>query len=308
MSILPIQRITNLKRDNYIVRNLVDSLSIMLSDRSAKIYFSMILIILALGLLGPAIAPYEYDKTLRNDDGSIARLEAPSLEHPLGTTDLGYDVLSRVLYGAQPTVISGLLGGAVIISIGLTVGLTSGYLGGRSDSILMRFTDLVYGVPLLPFAIVLAAFFGIGFLESILIIGAILWRGSARVIRAQTLQIKERPFILAAKAGGSSTPRILAKHILPNVASMAVLFFALGIGYTIIIQASLSFIGVTSPFVPSWGVIVRNAYKSGYMSSAWWWSIPPGLLIALTVMATFMFGRTYERLTGQTDGSIAQMG
>jgi len=308
MSTSPTKWFRNLKRDNYVVRNLVDGLAIMLSDRSAKIYFTLIVFILVLGLIGPSIAPYQYDKTLRNEDGSVARLESPSLEHPLGTTDLGYDVLSRVLYGAQPTVISGLLGGALIITIGLTVGLTAGYLGGRGDNLLMRFTDLVYGVPLLPFAIVLAAFFGIGFIESILIIGLILWRGSARVIRAQTLQIKERPFILAAKAGGSSTPRILAKHILPNVASMAVLFFALGIGYTIIIQASLSFIGVTSPFVPSWGVIVRNAYKSGYMSSAWWWSVPPGLLIAFTVMATFMFGRTYERLSGQTDGSVAQMG
>jgi peptide/nickel transport system permease protein len=300
--------VKQLRQDNYVVRNLYDGLSVMLSDRSAKIYFTIIVVILVLGLVGPSIAPYEYDKTLRGENGEVLRLQPPSAEHPLGTTDLGYDVLSRLLYGAQPTILSGLIGGALIISIGLTVGLTAGYLGGRVDNTLMRFTDLVYGVPLIPFAIVLAAFFGVGFIQSILIIGLILWRGSARVIRAQTLQMKERPFIMAAKAGGTSSIRIVGKHILPNVASMAVLFFALGIGYTIIIQASLSFIGVTSPFVPSWGIIVRNAYKSGYMSSAWWWSVPPGLLIAFTVMATFMFGRTYERLSGQTDDSVAQMG
>jgi len=150
-----------LKQDNYFIRNLVDGLTIMLADRSAKIYLGIIVLVIVLGLIGPSIAPYEYDKTLRDDEGNTLRLEPPSLEHPLGTTDLGYDVLSRVLYGAQPTIFSGLLGGALIITIGLTVGLTAGYLGGRGDNLLMRFTDLVYGVPLLPFAIVLAAFFGI---------------------------------------------------------------------------------------------------------------------------------------------------
>jgi peptide/nickel transport system permease protein len=308
MSITISRRILEFTEGNYVLRNFAKGLRLMLSDRSAKIYFLIILFVLSLGLIGPSVAPYEFDQTLRDENGDVKRLESPSVSHPLGTTDLGYDVLSRLLYGAQPTVISGLLGGALIISIGLTVGLTSGYMGGRTDSLLMRFTDLVYGVPLIPFAIVLTAFFGIGFLQSILVIGLVLWRGSARVIRAQVLQIKERPFILAARATGSSRPRIIIKHILPNVASMAILFFALGIGYTIIIQASLSFIGVSSPFVPSWGVMVRNAYKSGYMSAAWWWSLPPGLLIAFTVMATFMFGRTYERISGQTDGSLAQMG
>jgi peptide/nickel transport system permease protein len=308
MSTTPIERIRESAQDSYVLRNLLGGIRIMLSDRSAKLYFSIVVLVLLLGLVGPSIAPYEYDKTFRGEDGQVQRLEPPSLEHPLGTTDLGYDVLSRLLYGAQPTVISGLLGGTIIITFGLAVGLVAGFSGGRIDNSLMRFTDLVYGVPLLPFAIVLTAFFGIGFIQSILIIGLILWRGSARVIRAQVLQIKERPFILAARGTGSSRPRIIVKHILPNVASMAILFFALGIGYTIIIQASLSFIGVTSPFVPSWGVMVRNAYKSGYMSVAWWWSLPPALLIAFTVMATFMFGRTYERVSGQTDGSLAQMG
>lgn len=301
MSTQTVSSIAESLRDNYVVRNVWGALALMIEDRTTAIYFTFLLFILTLGLIGPTIAPYDYNEAFYAQNGDILRTAPPSVEHPLGTTDTGLDVLSRVLYGAQPTVITGLLGGSLIIGIGMTIGVTAGYFGGTVESLLMRFTDIVYGVPLIPFAIVLIALFGVGFIPSIVVIGLLLWRGNARVLRSQVLQIKERPFVLAAKATGASTPRILAKHILPNVATMAVLFFALGIGYTIILQASLSFIGVSSPFVPSWGIMVRNAYNSGLMESAWWWSLTPGILIALTVLSTFMFGRSYENIAGQGD-------
>lgn len=296
-------------RDSYVVRNLASGLKTIFADKSTAVYFLILLGIVILGLLGPEIAPYQFDKTLYADDGSIKRLAEPSMAHPLGTTDTGQDVLSRILVGARPTVITGILGGTMIIGIGMTVGITAGYVGGRVENVLMRLTDFVYGVPLLPFAIVLVALFSVGFIESIVVIGLILWRGNARVLRSQVLQIRERPFILAAKSTGASTPRILLKHILPNVASMAVLFFALGVGYTILIQAGLAFLGVSNPFVPSWGIMIRNAFNSGYMSVAWWWSVPPGVLISLTVLSTFMFGRSYETTAAETDGeAVVQMG
>jgi len=287
--------------DNYVIRNVVGALSLMIEDRTTAAYFAFLVGVLILGLIGPSIAPYQYSESLYGDDGQLLRSEAPSAEHPLGTTDTGQDVLSRILYGARPTVITGLLGGSMIIGIGMTIGVTAGYFGGWIDTVLMRFTDVVYGVPLIPFAIVLIALFGVGFIESIVVIGLLLWRGNARVLRSQVLQIKERPFVMAARSTGASDLRIIFKHILPNIASMAVLFFALGVGYTIILQASLAFIGVSNPFIPSWGVMVRNAYNSGLMSTAWWWSVPPGLLIALTVLSTFMFGRGYENIAGEGD-------
>ena len=296
-------------RSHYVIRNLVGGLRTMLEDRMTTIYFGFLVFVLVLGLVGPMIAPYEYDTIHTNEEGEILRFEGPSQEHPLGTNDMGQDVLSLILYGARPTVITGLLGGGMIIGIGMGIGITAGYVGGWVENVLMRFTDLVYGIPLIPFAIVLIAFFGVSFYSSVVVIGLILWRGNARVLRSQVLQIKERPFVLAAKATGASTPRIIAKHIFPNVASMAVLFFALGIGYTIIIQAGLAFIGVSDPAVPSWGNMVRNAYNSGYMSVAWWWSLTPGLLISLTVLSTFMFGRGYESLSGQADeGAFVEAG
>lgn len=299
--LVPIFSLTTSVRDSYVYRNLAGALGQMLEDRMTTVYFSFLVFVLFLGLVGPVVAPYDYEETHLSEDGEILRLEGPSADHPLGTNATGQDVLSLILYGARPTVITGLLGGALIIGIGMTIGITAGYVGGRVESVLMRFTDLVYGIPLIPFAIVLLAFFGIGFYSSVVVIGLILWRGNARVLRSQVLQIKERPFVLAAKATGASTPRIIAKHIFPNVASMAVLFFALGIGYTIIIQAGLAFIGVSDPTVPAWGNIIRNAYDSGYMDVAWWWSLTPGILISLTVLSTFMFGRGYESLSGQVD-------
>lgn len=294
--------------DNYVVRNVVGALSLMIEDRTTAVYFAFLVGVLVLGVIGPYIAPYEYGESLYVD-GELLRSAPPSLAHPLGTTDVGQDVLSRVLYGARPTVITGLLGGSMIIGIGMTIGVTAGYFGGWVDTVLMRFTDIIYGVPLIPFAIVLIALFGVGFIESIVVIGLLLWRGNARVLRSQVLQIKERPFVMAARSTGASDLRIILKHILPNIASMAVLFFALGVGYTIILQASLAFIGVSNPFIPSWGVMVRNAYNSGLMSTAWWWSVPPGLLIALTVLSTFMFGRGYENIAGEGDDeAFAQAG
>lgn len=284
-------------RNNYVVRNLVGAIRLLLTDRLTKLAFAVIVFILLLGIFGQFVTPYEYDEQQFAEDGSLERLESPSSDHWLGTTQRGEDVFSRVVYGAQPTVVTGLVGGSLIIGIGLVIGVTAGYKGGLTETVLMRFTDFVYGVPLIPFAIVLIAFLGVGFWASILVIGVILWRGNARVLRSQVLQIKERPYIKAAKAVGAGDLRIVTKHVLPNVASMAVLFFSLGIGFAIIFQAGLAFIGVSNPFIPSWGIMTRNAYTTGLMAQAPWWALPPGLLISITVLSTFLLGRGYERVS-----------
>ncbi len=292
-SATPVDALTS----NHIVRNFVGGLRLMLNDRTTAVYFWILVGIAVLGLVGPAIAPYDIEETQYDDEtGEVLSAAPPSLDHPLGTTFAGYDVLSRLLVGARPTVITGVLGGGLILTIGTTIGITAGYVGGRTETVLMRFTDFAYGVPLIPFGIVMITFLGVGFISSILVIGLILWRGGARVIRAQTLQIKQYPFVKVARATGASRRRIIIKHILPNVAPMAIFFLALGVGYAIMLQASLTFLGVASPFTPSWGVMIRNAFNSGYMSEAWWWSLTPGLLIGITVLSTFMFGRGYEDL------------
>lgn len=278
---------------NQYLRGLRSGLSTITQDKATMAYFSYLAFVLFLGAFGPMLAPHDPGRSIAGAEGLLT-LAPPSPAHPLGTTWRGYDVLSRVMVGARPTVLVGLIGGSMVVSIGLLVGVTAGYVGGRTENLLMRFTDFVYGVPVIPFAIVVLTFFGVGFVSSIIAIGLILWRASARVIRSQVLQIREQPYIRAVEATGAGRLRIILTHILPNVAPMAVFFFAWGIGYSILIQASLAFLGVVNPFVPGWGVMLRNAYNSGYISQAWWWSIPPGLLIALTVLSTFMFGRSFQ--------------
>ncbi|MFC6988567.1 hypothetical protein ACFQJD_07315 [Haloplanus sp. GCM10025708] len=164
--------------DHHIVRNFVGGLRMMLNDRTTAAYFWILVGITFLGVVGPMLAPYGIEQTQYSETGQILSAAPPSINHPLGTTFAGYDVLSRLLVGARPTVITGLLGGGLILTIGTSIGITAGYVGGRTETILMRFTDFVYGVPLIPFGIVMITFLGVGFLSSILVIGLILWRGA----------------------------------------------------------------------------------------------------------------------------------
>ncbi|MDX1744552.1 MAG: ABC transporter permease [Halobacteriales archaeon] len=281
-------------RDHFIVRNIEGGMRQLWAENMSRFAIIWLTIVVFVALFGGMIAPYEYNERVYADDGSIKMAERPTIAHPLGTTDRGYDVLSRILVGTQPTALAGFLGGGMILTIGLSIALASGWMGGRTDDVLMRFTDIVYSIPLIPFALVILAFFGGGFLVAVLVIGVLLWRSVARVLRAQVLGIKERPFVLASKSTGASSFRLVFKHIFPNVAPMAMLFFALGTGWAIIAQASLAFIGVSNPFLPSWGVMIRNAYNSGYMGEIWTWSMMPGILIALTVLSCFLVGRAFE--------------
>ena len=292
------------------VRKAKSAIGWVLSDKLILFYVSYLLFVFFLAAFGDYIAPYGANEAIRSPTGGLLKNSEPSLAHPLGTNNRGNDLLSRLIIGARPTAITGVLGGAIIIILGLTIGVTAGYRGGLTDDVLMRLTDFAYGVPLIPFAIVLLALFGIGHITSILVIGLVLWRGSARVLRSQVLQIKERPYILVAQANGAHPLRIVRKHILPNIAPMAALFLALGVGMAILIQAGLTFIGVVDPFTPSWGSLIRNSYRAGRAGTSWYWSVPPGLLISLTVLSTFMLGREIESKLGgsQSDEAIAEGG
>jgi peptide/nickel transport system permease protein len=284
-------------------------ISVVTNDKEIAVYAGFLAFVIFLAAFGPYLAPYDYTETQKDEDGLLLIAASPSAAHPLGTNHLGQDVLSRLIIGARPTIITGLLGGAMIITIGTSVGVTAGYFGGWVENVLMRFTDFVYGVPLIPFAIVLLALFGFGLFTTIIVLGALLWRSSARVLRSQVLQIKERNFILAARATGMSSTAIVRKHFIPNIAPMMILFFSLGIGFSILVQAGLAFIGVSDPFVPSWGIMIRNAYSNGYVDN-FWWSLTPGFLISMTVLSAFMFGRKYEEIvTGQAgDAAFAGAG
>lgn len=287
-----------------VIGSLVEFLGQIRGNRLMQVAILWLVFVGILAAFGEFLMPYEYDARHYSAEGELLRLEGPSPAHPFGTTAGGQDVLSRVIFGARPTLMTGLLGGFMIVSIGLTVGTVSGYYGGWIDETLMRTVDVLYGIPFIPFAVVLVGFIGIGFWSTVFLIGILLWRGNSRIFRSQVLQIKERSHVRSAKAGGASDIHIMIKHILPNMVGMIILFFALGIGISILLAAGLAFLGFLDPFIPSWGVMIRNAYQSGFLLEAWFWSFPPGFMISWTILATYLLGREYERMQDvETTGS-----
>ncbi|NUE00904.1 ABC transporter permease [Halorubraceae archaeon YAN] len=239
----------------------------------------------------PGIAPYD-----PNERAVGGRLEPPSSAHLLGTTHLGRDVFSQLIAGTRVTLIVGSLAAFMAVFIGTNVGLVSAYFGGWVDDVLMRITDIAYSVPFLPFAIVMVAIIGSSIVNIIVAIVLILWRSTARVIRSQVLSHKQRPYVESAEAIGASHIRIMYLHILPNVLPLAFLYAAFAVGWAVIAEASLSFLGFGDPAMLSWGEMIFNVYTADAIREAWWWVFPPGIAIMLFVMSVFFIGRTLEKV------------
>ena len=227
-----------------------------------------------------------------------ARFQPPSAAHPLGTDELGRDVLARLLFGARVSLAVGFSAAFATALIGTTIGLAAGYFGGRLDAILMRVTDGVIALPLLPLLIVLAAVdpekLGLprAFAESesaslyrvIFIVALLGWTTVARLVRAAALGIRERPFVLAARAQGAGPGRIMRVHVLPNLASPIIVATTLSAGHVILLESVLSFLGLgIQPPTPSWGNLLANAQELVWSAPAL--AVYPGLLIFVTVVA-----------------------
>jgi len=262
-----------------------------MSTFGGVVLFSFIL----MALIAPYIIPYD-PNAYNYVDGKLARLHLPSKAFWLGTTYYGQDVLSQVIVGSRVALIVGFVAAFFLSFIGTNIGLIAGYFGGRLDSLLMRVTDIAFGIPFLPFAIVLIALTSPSIWNIILTISFLAWRTTARVIRSQVLSLKERPFIKAAKVGGASDLRIMYIHILPNVLPMSFVYVALGIAWATLTEASLSFLGFGDPRMVSWGQILYYAFITGSARNAWWVVMPPGICITLFVISAFMVGQAYEEL------------
>jgi len=264
------------------------------SDRAAVLGLAIFLAIIFIAVFADFIAPYNpYERVGRP-------YERPSWKHLLGTNDIGQDILSELIYGTRASLFIGFLAAITGTAIGTLVGIAAGYYGGIVDEVLMRVVDIWLSIPSLLFAIFLAAVIlragGIPMFYSVIFAIALTsWPPVARLVRSATLSIKERPYIESAVALGASPARIMTKHILPNVAPLVLVEVVVRTAIAMLTEATLSFLGLGDPALKSWGTILHFAMvKNALILNLWWWFLPPGVMIALTVLSVVLIGRGLE--------------
>src|SRR5438445_764411 len=220
----------------------------------------------------------------------------PSGNQYLWGTDLqGRDIFSQFIWGSRIALIVGFSVALLTVGIGLVVGLVAGYLGRKTDIVLMRFTDVILVLPLLPLLIILAAVLGSSIWNIILVIALLSWPGTARVIRSEVLSLKERPYIQSARVTGASSVRIMFRHLTPNVMPLVFLYMTFAVSGAILLEAALSFIGLGDPNTPSWGQMLSTVQQADLLR-AYWWLLPPRLGITVLALAFFLTGRAFEQI------------
>jgi peptide/nickel transport system permease protein len=259
----------------------------LLRDSRTRTAIIVLLTVALSAVFAPLLAPY--DPTAQLD---IVRLQSqpPSAAHLLGTDPYSRDVLSRLLYGSRISLAVGL--GAVLLamSFGIAVGAVAGFVGGAVDAVLMRFVDAALSIPRLLVLIMVASLWGsVGLVPLTLLMAGTGWFAVSRLVRAETLALREREFIVAARALGASPARILVRHVLPNVAAPALVAATLGIANVILLEAGLSYLGIgVRPPTASWGAIIQDGAEQ--VSDLWWLTLFPGLAILVTVFACNALG------------------
>ncbi|HUP18453.1 MAG TPA: ABC transporter permease, partial [Gemmatimonadota bacterium] len=253
-------------------------------NRLALTGAAFVTLLVAAGLLGPLVAPY--DPLAQNLDRS---LEGPSFAHWFGTDSFGRDILSRVLYGARISLLVGVASQGIAFSLGVLLGVVSGYYGGKIESLVMRLADVTLAFPTLLLLIAITAAFQPSLVVVFVAIGVVGWAGIARLVRSQTLVVRELDFVQAARALGMSDARLLLRHVLPNTLAPAIIAVTLGMAGAILLEAALSFIGLgAQPPTPSWGSMISDGRD--FLRTAPWISLFPGLAIGFVVLGFNLFG------------------
>jgi peptide/nickel transport system permease protein len=225
------------------------------------------------------------------------RLAEPSLAYPMGTDDAGRSVLDLVIWGSRISLFVGSLAAIVSMAVGSTIGIVAGYKGGLWDRSLMTFTDWLLVLPLIPLLIVLSGVLGRSLLVIIFVIGLSSWPWTARLVRSQTLSVKERPYIERARGLGAHDRQLITRHVLPNVFPVIFANTILQVALMILLESTLSFLGLGDPTSVSWGSTLEKANAAGAPTlGAWWWIGFPGLCIVLVVLAFTMCGNALEEI------------
>lgn len=230
-------------------------------------------------------------------DPNITHSVGPTARHWLGTDFMGRDILSQLLAGARVAFMIGVSAAFMSIFMGTAIGMVAGYMGGAADTVLMRLADLIMVMPTLLVVLIMASLFGqLSIWTIVLIIALFRWPGVSRVIRAQTLSLKHRPFIDAARVAGASHLRIIFRHVMPNVLPLAFLYMTFRVTSAITIEAALSFLGFGDPGTVSWGMMLQWVWKTGNMFKAPYWLLPPGICISLITLSFYMLGRAMDEV------------
>jgi len=237
-------------------------------------------------IFGPLLSPFALDQT---DWYQISTQPDLASGHIFGTDDLGRDLFVRVMHGGRISLMVGLVATMVSVIIGVSYGSMSGFIGGKTDAIMMRVVDVLYAMPFLFFVILLMVFFGRSIFLIFVAIGAVNWLDIARIVRGQTLNLKEKEFVDAARAGGASTIRIVFKHIVPNLLGLVVVYVALTVPQVILVESFLSFLGlgVQEPMT-SWGALVNQGARQ--METSPWMLLFPGMFLATTLFCFNFIG------------------
>ncbi|MBI3954251.1 MAG: ABC transporter permease [Chloroflexi bacterium] len=251
---------------------------------------TILLFVLVAGIFAPLLAPHDPGAiNIAQGERPPAWMEGALPGHILGTDQMGRDILSRLIWGARVSLIVGFSGIAIAGIVGSLLGLVSGYYGGWVDHVIMRVVDIQMSVPAILLALLLAAVLGGGLYIIIVVIAVVYWAFYARIVRGETLSVKARDFVALAKVAGCGTPRILLRHILPNVGNTIVVVVTLQLGSAIILEAALSFLGLgVQPPTAAWGLMLADGRT--LLGVAWWIATWPGLAIMLTVLGANMLG------------------
>jgi peptide/nickel transport system permease protein len=256
----------------------------------------MIFALMALGSFIPQwVDPMYHPMT--GVDPDISHATGPSWRHWLGTDFIGRDLFSQLLAGARIAFMVGISSAFMSIFLGTIIGMLAGYFGRFIDTLLMRTADIIMVMPTLLVVLILAALFGhLNIWTIVLMIALFRWPGVSRVIRAQTMTLKNRAFIDAARIAGASHTRILLRHILPNVLPLSLVYMTFRVTSAIIIEAALAFLGFGDPSTVSWGMMLQWVWKTGHMFQAPNWLLPPGICISLITLSFYMIGRAMDEI------------
>jgi peptide/nickel transport system permease protein len=267
-------------------------------DRSTIVVLALFGLLVAIAILAPWLVPHDpYTSDLANRLKPPAWLPGGDAANLLGTDVLGRDLLSRLLIGARVSLLVAILSVFGATLLGSSIGVAAGYAGGWVDTLLMRIVDLAISLPMILLALLVGVLVGPSLTNIVIIIGLVLWAQFARMARNETLRVKNLAYVDLARAAGSSSMRIVREHVLPNIAGSLIVLGTLQVGTVIVMEASLSFLGVgVPPPAPAWGSMIAEGRS--YVFSAWWICIFPGLAILLTVLvANFLGDRLAQVLT-----------